>query len=454
MENDKQENENTNIETPNIDTSLDSISKDKDALDDPSLTKEEIEEELPVPDDDAKLIHINTSSIFLVIIGIVLLLILLVTLFSNRNKKNERDNELDKTGLKSTYINFDEKKKTKTQQENIVKNTTSQFTQEKEKETKTTDETIANLHKDLQLPQQGPSAPAPVGSAQSYNYNGSYNSYNSRPDTRNSKSPRTNIDGIKREPNQYANAQAQYNQYIAQQYGQNQGTPTMQNSSNLLGNRRPTQEEYIQQMLSGLPITNTQQGYNNNAGIMGMYQNRNDFFNQGQPNANNNIGNGQFLSNNTLWDGTVISGALQTRINTDNPGIVIARVTENVWSSYDHSFLLIPEGTLLYATYNSSVSYGQNRVQIAWNLLIRPDGYRLELGNMNGVDAQGASGVKGSVNEHPFQIAKAFGLIGMYSLLETEATKEGTQIKFITNVPLTLPPVEVYRPEQPYIRTR
>ena len=186
----------------------------------------------------------------------------------------------------------------------------------------------------------------------------------------------------------------------------------------------------------------------------------------------------------------------QIDVDTDNPGVVIARVTENVYSSQDHSYLLIPEGSLLMATYNSSVSYGQNKVQVAWNLLIRPDNYRVQLGNMNGVNAQGASGYKGSVSNHPFETLKALGMVAVYSILQTEMTndinsqnneylknamtdvyaessklgnkmvdraldikptikiKEGTEIKLITNVPMELPPVEVNQATQKYVRTR
>ncbi len=217
---------------------------------------------------------------------------------------------------------------------------------------------------------------------------------------------------------------------------------------------------------------------------------KNEFFNDSGTDA----GSGTYLPRNTIWDGTIIKGALETGINTDNPGVVIARVTENVYSSYDFSKLLIPEGTLLYATYNSSVAYGQDRVQIAWNLLIRPDGYRMELGNMNGVDSKGYSGVAGWKYNHIWEELKALGLVAMYSILNTEITKDiekqknefisnamtdvygatqrvangmveraldikpsitidpGTEIKLITNQPLTLPPIEPYPVTQKYVR--
>ena len=242
-------------------------------------------------------------------------------------------------------------------------------------------------------------------------------------------------------------------------------------------------------------IQNQLYGSNMPGGTNGTYNSgseKENFFNV----SKGNTGNGSYLSKAALWDGTIISGALVTAINTDNPGVVIARVTENVYSSQDHSYLLIPEGSLLMATYNSSVSYGQNKVQVAWNLLIRPDNYRVQLGNMNGVNAQGASGYKGSVSNHPFETLKALGMVAVYSILQTEVTndinsqkneylqnamtdvyaessklgnkmvdraldikptikiKEGTEIKLITNVPMELPPVEVNQATQKYVRTR
>ena len=170
-------------------------------------------------------------------------------------------------------------------------------------------------------------------------------------------------------------------------------------------------------------------GQDNQAAL--TQSNKENFYN----NVSNTVGQGEYLSTYSLWDGTIITGALETAINTDNPGQVIARVTENVYSSYDSSFLLIPAGTLLFADYNSNVSYGQNRIQIAWKLLIRPDGYRLQLGNMNGVDAKGQSGTKGFVSNHPFETMKALGLVAMFSIIQTEvnSTIAGQNNEYVQN---------------------
>ena len=115
---------------------------------------------------------------------------------------------------------------------------------------------------------------------------------------------------------------------------------------------------------------------------------------------------------------------------------------------------------------------------------------------MNGVNAQGASGYRGSVSNHPFETLKALGMIAMFSIIQTEISndinsqnneylknsmtdvyaeaskmgnkilnkaldikptikiKEGTEIKLITNTPLELPPVEIPVAQERYVRTR
>jgi type IV secretion system protein VirB10 len=101
---------------------------------------------------------------------------------------------------------------------------------------------------------------------------------------------------------------------------------------------------------------------------------------------------GRFLGENALWIGTMIPGILETAINTDLPGHVLARVTQNVYDSQTGRYLLIPQGTLLVARYNNSVSYAQSRIQIVWDTLIRPDGFQIDLEGANGVDRAGMSG--------------------------------------------------------------
>jgi len=124
---------------------------------------------------------------------------------------------------------------------------------------------------------------------------------------------------------------------------------------------------------------------------------------------------GRFLGEKALWLGTVIPGILETAINTDLPGHVLARVTQNIYDSQTGKYLLIPQGTLLVARYNNSVSYAQSRIQIIWDTLIRPDGFQIDLDGANGVDRAGMAGQEADYHENWFEYVKAAGIISLFS---------------------------------------
>jgi len=125
---------------------------------------------------------------------------------------------------------------------------------------------------------------------------------------------------------------------------------------------------------------------------------------------------GHFLQDNLLWIGTIIPAVLITAINTDLPGNVLARVTQNIYDSRTGASLLIPQGTILFARYNDSISFAQRRVQIVWDVLIRPDGFMVELEGMNGVDSRGMAGIRARYRENWFQYIQAGGLIAFFSV--------------------------------------
>lgn len=139
------------------------------------------------------------------------------------------------------------------------------------------------------------------------------------------------------------------------------------------------------------------------------------------------VSSGYFLGEDSLWMGTIVQGVLETGINTDLPGNVIARVTQNVYDSRTGKKLLIPQGTLLIAKYNSSISYAQNRVQIVWNTLIRPDGFYIELEGMPAVDKQGMSGQEARYHENWFEYVKAAGIIAMFSVASSKMADESAK---------------------------
>jgi len=151
----------------------------------------------------------------------------------------------------------------------------------------------------------------------------------------------------------------------------------------------------------------------------------------GPPDAGGMAFNGRYLGENALWAGTVIPGVLETAINTDLPGNVLARVTQNIYDSQTGQSLLIPQGTLLIARYGSSVSFAQSRVQIIWDTMIRPDGFQIDLGGANGVDRQGMSGMAAKTDEHWFEYLKAAGIITLFSVANARMTE--TAAKYATD---------------------
>jgi len=93
----------------------------------------------------------------------------------------------------------------------------------------------------------------------------------------------------------------------------------------------------------------------------------------------------------TVTQGTLISGALETAINSSLPGMVSAVVSEDVYAMRGDR-VLIPKGSKLIGQYNAGINMGQQRVMIVWSRVIRADGIDVMLGSP-GTDALGQSGL-------------------------------------------------------------
>lgn len=101
-----------------------------------------------------------------------------------------------------------------------------------------------------------------------------------------------------------------------------------------------------------------------------------------------------------LQAGSVIPAALITGIRSDQPGLVTAQVTENVYDSLTGRRLLIPQGARLIGDYESDVGFGQRRVLLAWNRLILPDGRSIVLERQPAADPSGYAGLEDGVDYH------------------------------------------------------
>ena len=132
----------------------------------------------------------------------------------------------------------------------------------------------------------------------------------------------------------------------------------------------------------------------------------------------------EYMTTNDIAPGTVVSMILRTGLNTDLPGQIMAEVTQNVYDSLTGSVLLIPKGTRLVASYSSSVTFGQQRVLIAWTQLIRPDGLILNLPGLPGIDAQGYTGYADKVNNHIWSLLGGTALASLISLAENEVASQ------------------------------
>ncbi len=111
--------------------------------------------------------------------------------------------------------------------------------------------------------------------------------------------------------------------------------------------------------------------------------------------------------------GTIIPAILISGINSDLPGPIIAQVRENVYDSVAGRYLLIPQGAKLHGIYDSAITWGQQRVLIAWQRLVFPNGQTLSLSGMPGSDVSGYAGFKDLINNH---YKRVFGSVLLMSL--------------------------------------
>lgn len=99
--------------------------------------------------------------------------------------------------------------------------------------------------------------------------------------------------------------------------------------------------------------------------------------------------------------GDFIPAVVVTGMNSDLAAkTIVAQVSENIYDTINHKYLLIPQGTRLLGKYDSNVTWGQERLLVVWQRLIFPDGSSLDLDNMQGVDLTGQAGITGKVNNH------------------------------------------------------
>jgi type IV secretion system protein VirB10 len=187
-------------------------------------------------------------------------------------------------------------------------------------------------------------------------------------------------------------------------------------------NQVPSREEYTRQRLD--EIARLAQITGGSTGGQGRDNARYTEAGKYNPNNPQQGADLSYLNDNCLFPGTIIHAILVSRIDTDYPGPIHARVTENVYDSMTGKNLLIPQGTILQGNYSSS-SIGVSKVQIAWESMVVNYGgvaYQVSLGGMAGVDKRGRAGIAGTLDDHYFEWLKAAGIVSLFTMLNSEVT--------------------------------
>jgi type IV secretion system protein VirB10 len=130
------------------------------------------------------------------------------------------------------------------------------------------------------------------------------------------------------------------------------------------------------------------------------------------------------LSPFELKAGALVPAALLTAVDTARAGPVVAAVTEPVYDSVTGRFLLLPQGARLIGRHEGESAYGDRRAFITWNRLILPNGKSLVLTDEPGVDAGGATGVRGEVDRRLFRMGVATLFAGAVTTLG-QAARDG-----------------------------
>lgn len=135
-----------------------------------------------------------------------------------------------------------------------------------------------------------------------------------------------------------------------------------------------------------------------------------------------------------LQAGTLIPITMITAINSDLPGTILAQVNENVFDSLSGRNILVPRGSRLIGTYDNGIAFGQDRVLVVWNRLLRTDGVSITLRGMKGTDLQGKSGLHDQVDYHIAQILATVGAATVFTVSTNAAISALSTNSFLSSL--------------------
>lgn len=92
-----------------------------------------------------------------------------------------------------------------------------------------------------------------------------------------------------------------------------------------------------------------------------------------------------------------ITAILKNAINSELDGKVVAVIEENIYCAHGRN-ICIPAGSEAVGRYKSLKKPGDERIQVAWERIITPEGINIHTGNAEMADAMGRSGLTGEVD--------------------------------------------------------
>lgn len=116
----------------------------------------------------------------------------------------------------------------------------------------------------------------------------------------------------------------------------------------------------------------------------------------------------------TLVQGELVHGVLETAINSDLPGLILAYITQPVYS-YRNQNILIPKGSRIVGHYLATSTNGMasERIFVVWSRIISPQGLSIDI-NSPGADDLGQAGLAAdAVNTHFFKVFKTAALLSL-----------------------------------------
>ena len=125
--------------------------------------------------------------------------------------------------------------------------------------------------------------------------------------------------------------------------------------------------------------------------------------------------------NYVLAKGNEFDCALNTAINSSNPGMVTCTTTSNSYSD-NGKVVLVERGSLLTGEY-TGLKHGETRLRVLWDRIKTPEGVVIALDSL-GTDALGRGGFDGDVDKHWLErIGSAFLMSSFKDLVAYETVK-------------------------------